>query len=74
MRLEGAPACICADRHTGVKAPNATVSGSLGCGPGALLEWADEHCLDGLRILTQALSTSVCTAADELPDGLSEAM
>ena len=57
-----------------VKVPNATVLGSFGCGPGALLEWADEECLGGLQFLAQALSTSVCTATDEPPGGLSEAM
>ena len=57
-----------------VKGTFATVLGGFGCGPGALLEWADEDCLGGLQFLAQAFSTSVCTATAELPGGLSEAM
>ena len=74
MRVEGVPACCAPVGIPEVKAPNATVLGSFGCGPCALLEWAGEDCLGGLQFLAQALSTSVSTATAELPGGLSEAM
>ena len=74
MHVEGVPACLYAGRHTGGEGTFATVLGGFGCGPGALLEWADEDCLGGLQFLAQAFSTSVCTATAELPGGLSEAM
>ncbi len=59
MRVERVPACYAPVGIPEVKAPNATVLGSFGCGPCPLLEWAGEDCLGGLQFLAQALSTSV---------------